>query len=74
MRAIRQVLERLRRHGLTAKPSKCEIGHAELDLLGHVVGGGSIKPQDKKLDKIIGTSEKARNPKGTQVVSGHNWV
>ena len=52
---IRQVLERLRRHGLTAKPSKCEIGHAELDLLGHIVGGGSIKSQDKKLEKILGT-------------------
>ena len=52
---LRQVLERLRRHGLTAKPSKCEIGHAKLDLLGHVVGGGSIKPQDKKLEKILGT-------------------
>ena len=52
---IRQVLERLRRHGLTAKPSKCEIGHAELDLLGHIVGGWSIKPQYKKLEKILGT-------------------
>ena len=52
---LRQVLERLRRHGLTAKPSKCEIGHAELDLLGHVVGGWSIKPQGKKLAKILGT-------------------
>ena len=55
IRAIRQVLERLRRNGLTAKPSKYEIGHAELDLLGHIVGGGSIKPQDKKIEKILGT-------------------
>ena len=55
IRDLRQVLERLRRHGLTAKPSKYEIGHAELNLLGHVVGGGSIKPQDKKLEKILGT-------------------
>ena len=47
------MLDRFRRNGLTAKPSKCEIGHAEHDLLGHVLGGGSIKPQDKKLDKIL---------------------
>ena len=65
---LRQVIERLRRHGLTAKPSKCEIGHVELDLLGHVVGGGSIKPHDKKLEKDS-RHEKARNQKGTQVVS-----
>ena len=43
----------MRQHGLTAKPSKCEIGHAKLDLLGHVVGGGSIQPQDRKIEKIL---------------------
>ena len=41
---LRQVLQKLRQHGLTAKPSNYEIGHAKLDLLGHVVGGGSIQP------------------------------
>ena len=50
---LRQVLQKLRQHGLTAKPSKCEIGHAKLDLLGHVVGGGSIQPQDRKIEKIM---------------------
>ena len=45
--------KKMRHHGLTAKPSKCEIGHAKLDLLGHVVGGGSIQPQDRKIEKIL---------------------
>ena len=49
MHTLRQVLQKLRQHGLTAKHSKCEIGHAKLDLLGHVVGGGSIQPQDRKI-------------------------
>ena len=53
MHTLRQVLQKLRQHGLTAKPSKCEIGHAKLDLLGHVVGGGSIQPQDMKIEKIL---------------------
>ena len=53
MRTLRQVMQKLRQHGLTAKPSKCEIGHAKLDLLGHVVGGGSIQPQDRKIEKIL---------------------
>ena len=50
---LRQVLQQLRQHGLRAKPSKCEIGHAKLDLLGHVVGGGSIQPQDRKIENIL---------------------
>ena len=53
MHTLRQVLQKLRQHGLTAKPSKCEIGYAKLDLLGHVVGGGSIQPQDRKIEKIL---------------------
>ena len=53
MHTLRQVLQKLRQHGLMAKPSKCEIGHAKLDLLGHVVGGGSIQPQDRKIEKIL---------------------
>ena len=53
MHTLRQVLQKLRQHGLTAKPSKCEIGHAKRDLLGHVVGGGSIQPQDRKIEKIL---------------------
>ena len=57
MHTLRQVLQKLRQHGMTAKPSKCEIGHATLDLLGHVVGGGSIQPQDRKkeLRSFLGT-------------------
>ena len=53
MHTLRQVLQKLRQHGLTAKLSKCEIGHAKPDLLGHVVGGGSIQPQDRKIEKIL---------------------
>ena len=52
MHTLREVLQKLRQHGLTAKPSKCEIGHAKLDLLEHVVGGGSIQLQDRKIEKI----------------------
>ena len=53
MHTLRQVLQKLRQHVLTAKPSKCEIGHAKLDLLGQVVEGGSIQPQDRKIEKIL---------------------
>ena len=57
-------------HGLTAKPSKCEIGHAQIDLLRHVVGGGSIQPQGRKTEKIMemrkpGTKKELRSFSGT---------
>ena len=53
MPTLRQELQKLRQHGLTAKPSKCEIGHAKLDLLGHVVGCGSIQPHDRKIENTL---------------------
>ena len=52
LRVIRQVLERLRRHGLTARPSKCEVGCSRVKLLGHVVGDGELQPQEEKVRKI----------------------
>ena len=38
--AVRRVLERLRHHSLTARPTKCEVGYNEINLLGQVVGKG----------------------------------
>ena len=38
---------------IDGKTSKCKIGNAKLNLLGHVVGGGYIQPQDRKIEKIL---------------------
>ena len=38
---------------IAAKPSKCEIGHAQLEPLVHVVGGGSSHPRDRKIENIM---------------------
>ncbi len=48
-RHVRQVLLRLREHGLTAKPSKCQFGMHQCVYLGHVVGGGQVRPEVGKL-------------------------
>ncbi|BFZ24546.1 hypothetical protein BsWGS_27585 [Bradybaena similaris] len=50
---LTRVLESLRQHGLTAKPSKTEIGFEKLTYLGHKVGGGFIQPDDSNLSKIF---------------------
>jgi transposase InsO family protein len=51
--ALIEVLERLRRTGLTAKPSKMVVGFPEVEFLGHVVGNGQLKPQDNTIEKIL---------------------
>ena len=54
--SLKKVLLRLRDRGLTARPSKCEIGFMSLEFLGHVVGEGTMKPVPGKVDKILKTS------------------
>ena len=40
VRHLREVLERLRAAGLTAKPSKCQLGMSHCYYLGYMIGGG----------------------------------
>ena len=49
---IRQVMDRLRGAGLTAKPRKCQFAMAQCSYLGHVVGNGAVRPEKSKLDAI----------------------
>ena len=39
---VRSVLAVLRKHGLTAKPSKCTWGRSYVEYLGHIVGSGIV--------------------------------
>ncbi|XP_064651627.1 uncharacterized protein LOC135502607 [Lineus longissimus] len=52
LRAIVDLLTRLRDAGLTARPSKIYIGYSSLDCLGHVVGNDSLAPMLDKLEAI----------------------
>lgn len=49
---IRQVLQRLREQGLTAKPSKCQFAMQQCVYLGHVVGSGQVRPETDKLQAV----------------------
>ena len=55
--AVRRVLERLRQHSLTARPTKCEVGYNVIKLLGQVVGKGVVKIQGEKVRKILEVSK-----------------
>ena len=53
MASLREVFVKLREVGLTAKPSKLVLGFPSITFLGHVVGGGSQKPDPTNVDKIL---------------------
>ena len=50
---IRNVLNRLKEYGLTAKPSKCHVGFSSLSYLGFKVGNGLLETQEGKVEKIL---------------------
>ena len=50
---VEGVLQKLRDAGLTARPSKVFAGYKELEFLGHMVGMGIQRPQDRKVEKIL---------------------
>ena len=52
VRHLREALERLRAAGLTAKPSKCHLGMSHCYYLGCMVGGGMVKPDQRKVDVV----------------------
>ena len=49
---VREVSERLRKSGLTARPSKCSFGMDEVVYLGYVVGGEKVKPTESKVQAV----------------------
>ena len=52
LRDLRFVLERLRRHRLFLKPSKCEWALDSVSFLGHVVTSSGVRCVPDKLDTI----------------------
>ncbi|CAH1242223.1 GIN1 [Branchiostoma lanceolatum] len=49
---LREILTRLRNARLTAKPSKCHFAMRVVPLLGHVVGGGQVRPDEEKVRAV----------------------
>ena len=52
LKHLEQVFHKLLNSGLTAKPSKCKIFHAQVPYLGHLVGHGTIRPLQAKVEVI----------------------
>ena len=52
LRALEELLGRLQRADLAARPTKCLFGTKLVDFLGHLVGGEWITVNDENLEKI----------------------
>ena len=52
LKHLGEVFSRLRQTGLTLKVAKCQFGLGEAKYLGHVIRGGRIKPDPKKVQSI----------------------
>lgn len=52
---VKEVLRRLKEAGLTVNSQKCAVAQKEVQYLGHVIGGGLVKPQVGKVSAILET-------------------
>jgi len=51
--ALQSVIDRLRYHQLTLKPSKCKLGYFQIDYLGFVLGpSGTLRTQPSKVKHL----------------------
>ena len=58
LKGLKDVLDRLRQAGLTARPTKCLIGYSQVEFLGHRIGSGCLTPTIDKVQAI----ENAKRP------------
>ena len=70
---VREVLERLRNAGLTARPSKCSLGMDKVVYLGYVVGGGKVKPTESKVEAVK-EFEPTKDQDGCSSVFRTKWI
>ena len=53
LETLTSVLDRLRDHHLTVKPSKCRFGVPSIQYLGFILDGTSLRPQHSKIEAIM---------------------
>lgn len=53
IKGLKSLLESLKLHGLTARPSKIEIGMEKITFLGHVISHQLVKPVGETVQRIL---------------------
>jgi len=57
LQELQELFQRVRRAGLTVKPSKCYFGYPNVEFLGHVVGEGKLQMVSDKVEQIRSARE-----------------
>ncbi|CAB5211330.1 unnamed protein product [Rhizophagus irregularis] len=57
MEHLEKVLKRLQEHNLIIKLKKCKFLERDIEFLGHIVGNGGLRPDEKKIEKVQGIKE-----------------
>ena len=63
LRRMRVVFDRLRKHGLKLKPSKCEVFKSEINYLAHHVSQKGVLPLKKNLESSTQRHPRTLTPK-----------
>ena len=66
---LKLVLERLRKHNLTLKPSKCHFAMDSVKYIGHILSGDGISTDPELIEKIR-SFPAPKNPKQVQQFNG----
>lgn len=53
LKDVSDVLNKLSKFGITARPTKLHAGFTELEFLGHIIGNAIQKPSPSKVEKIL---------------------
>ena len=69
LKDIDTVLGKLKKAGLTAKPSKCEWGKQYLVFLGHKIGGGKVTVPENRA-RSVAEYVRPKNKKGVRAFLG----
>ena len=52
IQALRELLSRKLKWGITARPSKCVFGEEAVDFIGHKIGRGELGLHDENVKKV----------------------
>ena len=71
---LKNVFEKIRRHGLKLKKSKCQIAVNELVFLGHLISGNCIKADPRKAHAISNLPQPTTKTKLQKVFGMLNYL
>jgi len=53
LQELRELFSRVRKAGLTMKPSKCCFAYDKIEYVGHIVGQGQLRTMENKVSKVV---------------------